>query len=134
MEGTRVGFLKIMVFFSTLHDFLFGFFFLFFLPQMEYILLFPEPLNFPIFGHFVGLLLLFMGIIQLISLLNLERFILFLFIISCERICFFIIGIFEIVYMPSSVLQIIIFISIDLFLGLLTFISIKISNLSLKIH
>ncbi len=107
---------------------------MFYLSQLEIILLFPEPLNYPIFSHIVGLLLFTMAIIQLISLLNLERYIIFPFVVSCERIGFFIIAIMNIVSMPTSVMQILIFISTNLSLGLLTMVAIKLSNLSLRIH
>lgn len=134
MEGSKTGFLKIMIFGDILHDFIFGFFFLFFLSQMESLLLFPEPLNYPIFAHIMGLFLITLGVIQLISFMNLERFIIIPFIISAERLGFFIIGIINIVYMPESILQIIAFIMIELFLSLMTIVAIKLSRLSLRVQ
>ncbi|MHA1312142.1 MAG: hypothetical protein ACTSQO_14605 [Candidatus Helarchaeota archaeon] len=134
MEGMHIGFLKTIIFFGILHDFIFGFFFIFFLPQLEYILLITIPLNYPIFAHFLGLLLFTMGVIQLISFLNLERFILLPFIINCERFAFFIIGIVDMFQFPLAIPQILIFISLNLFLSLLTIIAIRISKLSLKLH
>ncbi|MBD3229767.1 MAG: hypothetical protein GF329_16415 [Candidatus Lokiarchaeota archaeon] len=134
MEGSKAGFLKVMLFASLLHDLIFGFFFLFFLPQMENLLLFPEPLNYPIFAHAMGLFLMTLGVIQLISFLNLERFIIIPFIVCIERIGFFIIGIVNIVYMPESIFQVIAFILIELFLSMMTIISIKLSRLSLRLQ
>jgi hypothetical protein len=129
LEGTRTGFLKLMLFANILFDFILGFFFLFFLPEMENILLI-EPLNYRYFGQIFGLTLLTNGVIQLISFMNMERFILFPFIISIERIVFAVIGFINIILIPT----LLIFIAIQIFLGIVTILSIKLSRLSLRVH
>ncbi|MHA1271641.1 MAG: hypothetical protein ACTSPY_17750 [Candidatus Helarchaeota archaeon] len=125
--------LNVINIFGGLYEILFGFLLIFFIePLIGFLGVANPTINFPIFNQTAGLLAVFIGILLILSSLDLKHYLLIPIIITFLRFSIQIVIFSNIFIYPEMTIGLIIFASVDLILGIITIILIKKCGFSFK--